>query len=158
MRLAAVVTGSLVHILDENSGTRFLVDTGASFSILPHRSLAAVSGPRLFGPAGQPIACWGERLLHLRFQGRDFSWQFLLAAVDFPILGVDLLKQHSLLVDPANCRLVSSKGYDLAAISHASPPTASVVTGLHCPGAFSSATSLPSCLVPWKGRVCGSCE
>jgi hypothetical protein len=84
-RLAAVVAGTLVHIQDEISGTRFLVDTGASFSILPHRSPAAAKGPRLFGPAGQPIACWGERLLHLRFQGRDFSWPFLLAAVDFLI-------------------------------------------------------------------------
>jgi hypothetical protein len=108
---------------------RFLVDTGASFSILPHRSPAVASGPRLHGPAGQPIACWGERVLRLRFQGRDFTWPFLLAAVDFPILDVDFLKQHSLLVDPANCRLVSAQGDVLGAISRASPPTASVVTG-----------------------------
>jgi hypothetical protein len=107
----------------------FLVDTGASFSILPHRSPAVASGPRLHGPAGQPTACWGERVLRLRFQGRDFTWPFLLAAVDFPILGVYFFKQHSLLVDPANCRLVSAQGDVFGAISRASPPTASVVTG-----------------------------
>jgi hypothetical protein len=109
---------------------RFLVDTGASFSIIPHRSPTAASGPRLFGPSGLPIACWGERVLRLRFNGRDFTWPFLLAAVDFPILGVDFLKKHCLMVDPANCRLVGAQGDSLAAMSRAIPPTASVVTGV----------------------------
>jgi hypothetical protein len=33
------------------------------------------------------------------------QWQFLLAAVSFPILGVDFLRHHSLVVDVANLRL-----------------------------------------------------
>jgi predicted aspartyl protease len=105
-----------VHIVDEISGKRFLVDTGASFCILPHHSQSPTSGPRLFGPSGQLIPCWGEQLLHVRFQGRDFSWPFLLAAVEFPILGVDFLKHHGLLVDPAKCRLVDGQGASLAAL------------------------------------------
>jgi hypothetical protein len=65
-----------------------------SYNILPHHSTAAASRPRLFGPPGQPVQCWGECLLHLQFQGEVFSWLFLLAAVDFLILGVDFLKSR----------------------------------------------------------------
>jgi hypothetical protein len=130
-RLAAVAAGLLVHIKDKISGRHFLVDTGASYSIWPCTSTAPASGPQHFGPAGQPIRCWGERQQQLQFQGRVFTWPFLLAAVDFPILGVDFLKHHSLMVDPANNRLVSAQGSCYPTLEHPSPPTASVVTGLH---------------------------
>jgi hypothetical protein len=130
-RLASVAAGLLVHIVDELSCKRFLVDTGASYSILPHRSSAPASGPRLFGLASQLIPCWGERFQQLQFQGQVFSWPFLLAAVDFPIIAVDSLRQHALLVDPANSRLVNGQGQAFPTSLHSSPPTASVVTGLH---------------------------
>jgi hypothetical protein len=131
VRLAAVAAGSLIHIMDESSGSRFLVDTGASYSIVPHVSSAPATGPRLFGPDSQPIKCWGEKILRLQFQGRVFSWPFLLAAVDFPILGVDFLKRHGFMVDPANSRLVDRQGQSFATVARPNPPRASVVTGLH---------------------------
>ena len=88
-RLNTVAAGRLIHMLDKISKRRFLLDTGASYSILPHRSSLPASGPKLFGPAGRLIPCWGDRLVHLRFQDQDFSWKFLLADVAFPILGVN---------------------------------------------------------------------
>jgi nitrate reductase NapE component len=39
-------------------------------------------------------------------QREEFSWPFLLAAVQFPIIGVDFLRHYGLLVDPAGNRLV----------------------------------------------------
>jgi hypothetical protein len=72
-RLNAVIPGTLVHIEDQLSNRRFLVDTGASFSLFPHTSAAAPSGPRLIGPAGQPIPCWGERVFTLLFHGKQFQ-------------------------------------------------------------------------------------
>ncbi|MFO0000426.1 MAG: hypothetical protein ACK559_04800, partial [bacterium] len=48
-----VVPGSLVHIVDQLSNRRFLVETSASYSIFPHTSSAAPSGPKLRGAAGQ---------------------------------------------------------------------------------------------------------
>jgi hypothetical protein len=60
-----------------------------------------------------------------------FSWPFLLAAVDFPIVGVDFLKQYGFMVDPANSRLVDRQGQSFAMVAHPNPPRASVVTGLH---------------------------
>jgi hypothetical protein len=105
-RLNAVVPGSLVHIVDQTSNRRFLVDTGASYSIFPHTSSAAPSGPKLRGAAGQLIPCWGEKTFDLSFQGRRFSWTFLLAAVSFPFIGVDFLRHFKLMVDPAANALV----------------------------------------------------
>jgi hypothetical protein len=35
----------------------------------------------------------------MTFGGKSFSWSFLLAAVDFPILGADFLSHFGLLVD-----------------------------------------------------------
>ncbi len=32
---------------------------------------------------------WGEREIPLSFDGQHFTWSFLLAAVQFPILGMD---------------------------------------------------------------------
>jgi hypothetical protein len=87
-RLNAVAAGQLIHMLDQISNRRFLVDTGASYSILPHRSSLPATGPKLFGPAGQLIPCWGDRLVQLRFQDQNFSWKFLLADVAFPIFWV----------------------------------------------------------------------
>ncbi len=37
-RLNAVAAGQLIHMLDQISNRRFLVDTSASYSFLPHRS------------------------------------------------------------------------------------------------------------------------
>jgi hypothetical protein len=105
-RLNDVVPGSLVHIVDQLSNRRFLVDTGVSYSIFPHTSAATPSGPKLRGAAGQLIPCWGEKTFDLSFQGRHFSWTFLLAAVSFPIIGVDFLRHFKLMVDPAANALV----------------------------------------------------
>ena len=127
-RLNAVAAGSLVYVTDQASSRRFLIDTGASFSILPHHSSARPSGPNLSGPDGQPIACWGDRTLHLVFSGQQFKWTFLLADVKFPIIGVDFLRAHMLIVDPAAGRLVATAtGAVLDAQAYPSGATASVV-------------------------------
>jgi hypothetical protein len=105
-RINAVAPGRLVHIVDESTQRRFLVDTGAAYSIFPFSSSGKQSGPRLTGADGLHISCWGERRLSLIFHGRRFEWQFLLAKVQFPIMGVDFLRHFKLLVDPAANRLV----------------------------------------------------
>jgi hypothetical protein len=47
--------------------------------------------------------------VQLRFQDQDFSWKFLLADVAFPILGVDFLRAHKLLIYPEGHALLNSK-------------------------------------------------
>ena len=98
------------------TGRRFLVDTGASYSIFPHQSSSPPFGPSLTGPSGKQIPCWGEQRMELSFQGRRFTWIFLLADVPFAIIGVQLL------VDPAANRLVDTAL--LQAFATVSAPTA----------------------------------
>jgi hypothetical protein len=95
-----------VHITDQLTQRRFLVDTGAAYSVFPHSSTSPPRGPALSGAAGQPIPCWGERHFRLSFGDQLFDWPFLLAAVQFPIIGVDFLRHFGLLVDPAANQLV----------------------------------------------------
>jgi hypothetical protein len=52
-RLKAIVPGSLAHIMDQSSERRFLIDTGASFSIMPYKYTLKPQGQRLAGPDGQ---------------------------------------------------------------------------------------------------------
>jgi hypothetical protein len=91
-QLNAVVPGQLLHLTDSLTGRHFLVDTGASFSIFPHLSSDPGSGPAFRSPSGEAIPCWGEKKLAVEFAGRRFEWTFLLAKVNFAILGADFLK------------------------------------------------------------------
>jgi hypothetical protein len=86
--VSAVDPGQLVHITDQFSQRHFLVDTRAAYLVYPHSSPSFLGGPALSGAAGQLIPCWGERQLQLSFDGHVFSWPFLLAALQFPIIGV----------------------------------------------------------------------
>ncbi len=62
------------------------------------------------------IPCWGEQRMELSFQGRRFTWIFLLADVPFAIIGVQLL------VDPAANHLGDTAS--LQAFATVSAPTA----------------------------------
>ena len=134
--LSAVAPGQLVLIKDDLSDRRFLVDTGAAYSVFPHSSPSPPSGPALSSASGRPIACWGEKSLTLSFNGKCFTWPFLLAAVQFPILGVDFLRHFKLLVNPSGNCLVDTVSLRTFRTSTAG--------GGHVQSALSSPTSLPS--------------
>lgn len=83
----------------------FLVDTGASVSIIPQRFLTgAVLYPtavRLQTATGEPIKCSGEINLELNFKElrRSFKWKFIVAETTSPILGADFFSAHNLIID-----------------------------------------------------------
>ena len=105
----AVTPGTLVHVEDIISKRRFLCDTGASYSVIPHHSQEPAAGPPLRSAAGGRIKCWGEREQTLSLNGKLYTWIFLLAEVEFPILGVDFLKHFHLMVDARAGQLVDTR-------------------------------------------------
>ncbi len=61
--LNAVAAGQLIHMQDLITNRRFLVDTGASYSIIPNCSSLPAMGQKLLDPANQLIHCWGDSLV-----------------------------------------------------------------------------------------------
>ena len=105
--------GRLALLVDKASQQRYLVDTGSSYSILPHKSKKPTSGPRLCTADHSPMACWGDRRmhdLHVAAGGRRFTWTFLLADVALPIIDADFLRHLGLLVDLGEMRLLACGG------------------------------------------------
>ena len=93
-QLNAVTPSHILHLADEQSGRRFLIDTGAAFSIFPSKGPLATAGdlPQLRAAGGQSIACFGEKELTVKFSNQLFKWIFLLADAEAPIVGADFLR------------------------------------------------------------------
>jgi hypothetical protein len=84
----------LIVFTDELANDRiFLVDTGATLSIVPCKSNSDPSGPLLKGAKGLPIPSWGFVSKSVQFLGKLFSSTFLQAPAAGPILGIDFLKK-----------------------------------------------------------------
>ena len=104
-------TSNLLFLRNLLSSRCFLVDTGASVSVFPHRPRspsAPPTGLQLRTADGSPLDTYGTRILPLKFGTRSFEWEFLLADVSTPIIGSDFLRHHHLLVDVAGSRLLDA--------------------------------------------------
>ncbi|XP_033361821.1 uncharacterized protein LOC117240074 [Bombus vosnesenskii] len=104
-----------------NEDLSFLVDTGADISVYSrskiHRHVKK-NAYELFAATGTRIATYGTTAICLNLSlKRAFKWNFVIADVQTPIIGVDFLSHYGLLVDPRNKRLLdtttqlSSRGY-----------------------------------------------
>ncbi|XP_011859683.1 PREDICTED: uncharacterized protein LOC105557124, partial [Vollenhovia emeryi] len=102
---------SRLHVFDQTTGQRFLVDTGAEISILPAslRDKNTPSELKLFAANNTVIDTFGERLLTLDLGlRRPIVWNFRVANVPFAILGADVLTHYKLIVNLHKRRLVDS--------------------------------------------------
>jgi hypothetical protein len=75
-----------------------LVDSGVSISILPHSSSAPSTGLHL---VGANVTAWGRRHRTVCSAGHNFEFDFFLAAVATPIIGMDFLAKFKLSIIPA---------------------------------------------------------
>lgn len=105
--------GSLFYINDKLFNLQFLVDSGASTSLIP-RKFASSFYPdqtiKLVNANGSSIATFGniKRRIDIGL-GSDFEWTFVVADVSMPILGADFMRFHDLLIDVKNKRLLESR-------------------------------------------------
>ena len=81
------------------------------------------------------MSCWAEWRLSVIFGGHRYSWAFLLADVQFNIIGVDFLQHFQLLVDVA-----------AGGLRQALPATATVAAAVPADqqSSFQSSPSLPT--------------
>ena len=118
-KIAAVTTCRgkqirLLHVKDDISGRRFLVDTGDLVSVFPASGLDTRSHharPLLEAANGSTIHTYSEKQMTLSINGRKYVWKFLVADVTQPLLGADFLCSNSLMVDVKGQRLVDPTTY-----------------------------------------------
>ena len=103
----------LFTVYDNVSHIKFLIDTGAEFSVLPASPADRMTGLRgldLQAANSSSIKTYGQRLLTVSLGLRKtFTWVFLLADVAHPLLGADFLAAHDLLVDTKRSRLIDNQ-------------------------------------------------
>ena len=100
---------TLFEISDQLTGEKFLVDTGASISLLATEAsqLEATSPVCLTSVDGSKVISGNFEPRTIRFGNTDYGWKFLKAAVPRNILGADFLAGNALVVDMAAKSLVS---------------------------------------------------
>ena len=96
--------------MDTLSNQEFLVDSGASVSVFLGPRLSSDYGVCLLTADGSPMICRGSILILLPFScgssSKVYTWNFQLAPVSIPLLGVDFLQHFNLLIDIKDCKLV----------------------------------------------------
>lgn len=89
---------------------QFLVDTGSDLCVFPRSALKTTRKQTAFdlvAANNTVIHTYGPVKLHLNFGlRRDFTWNFTVADVYRPIIGVDFLTYYGLLVDCKQQRLI----------------------------------------------------
>lgn len=104
---------SRLFVTDKNTKRQFLVDTGSDVCVYPIKLLVNQrrnkSKYELFAANGTNISTYGFISLSLDFGlRRAFNWQFIIANVTKPIIGVDFLSFYGLLVDVRYQRLIDN--------------------------------------------------
>ena len=124
-----------------DTNTSFLIDTGASISILPYDDQYSYrikpTNVSITNASGYPVETYGEVDLEVGIPSirRVFSWTFLVADVVVPILGLDFLARHTLLVDCAGKQILDAKTnckVPLEAVEYFSPHPVYHVNMLNC--------------------------
>jgi len=95
---------------------RMLVDTGATFSVVPRRLACALGIRRPRRSVSVRLADGrrvrlGADVAIIRIDGREAPATLLVGDVDEPILGVEALEALGLVVDPRKKRLSPSRPY-----------------------------------------------
>ena len=134
----AICPSKLLFLQDHLSGVKYLVDTGASVSMLPGPCSTPAAGipssvPPLESVTSTKIATGGKRPISLSFLSSSstvFStdWDFVVGNVSGPLLGNDFIQANSFCVDPANaCVRHLQSGASFPAISSFSSAVAAVL-------------------------------
>lgn len=101
-----------LFVFDHKSKRWILIDTGSVISIWPKSSNFIISKPinyELVAANGTKINSYGETFyepdLKLR---RSFSFNFVVADTDYPIIGADFLSKYDLIPDIRRNKLIDN--------------------------------------------------
>ena len=112
----------LLHVTDSRRNERWLVDGGAIISIVPPTSQHLKAGPvvdELRAANGSRIPCYGTIFRTLSIGGKDFPFEFTVAAVSQRIIGADFLANFHLAPNHRDAELLSLKDFSKLPAQHA---------------------------------------
>lgn len=123
-----------ITLIDNFTSQKFIVDTGSCFSLIPSLNFSFPDivpwNHELLAANNSSLEVKGSVQVNLKFDcinnNQPILWQFLVANVPFPIIGMDFLKHFDVLIDcvqnivfqrsnlipPANNCMHSSAGKD----------------------------------------------
>ena len=125
--VAACPSTNTFTLQDPETKIEYLIDTGASYSLIPRRLIGGRHQKSAFtmtAANGSSISTFGTRKYPLNYNHKRYSWNFLIADVFLPIIGADFLSYYSLAVDVRNKRLLPIYG---------APTTQSSAAAASCP-------------------------
>ena len=114
----------LLYAFDRTTGRRFLVDSGSAVTLLPAGAVPAhvratlkPSAKRLFSAGGNSIVNYGQLDCDLDMGfSLPMAATIIVADVQTPILGIDFLGGHELLLDAAHALLVRRRSNEQIAL------------------------------------------
>lgn len=97
LRLNAATNRLLVHVKCHQTAMRYVVDIGATLSIVPQTSnQPSAHLPKLVSLNSQLVFCLVQEQLQLLLGGPSFKWTSTQSEVKFSIPGVDFLQAKCL--------------------------------------------------------------
>jgi len=102
----------------------FVLDTGASISVLPktytNNLIINPTAVKLSTAAGSPLKTYGEARLCLSFKQlrREFDWNFVIADVTDPLLGIDFIRNFELVIDFKKMKIIDGTTNSEMVINH----------------------------------------
>ena len=112
----------LLHVIDTRRNEKWLVDGGALLSIVPPTPWQLKQGPvgdDLRAANGSKIPCYGTIYRTLSIGGKEFPFEFTVAAVSQRILGADFLANFYLAPNHRDAQLLCLKDYSTLPAQHA---------------------------------------
>lgn len=149
-------TSALLHLRDNRSNTRFLIDTGADVSILPatpgQRTLPAIL--HLYAANGTKIPVYSRHTMQVDlYLRRVFEWTFYVADVSQAIIGADFLRHFDLLVDIKGKKLVDPLT-SVTAKAQSAPGSSSHLSVIHKDHQFAALLkAFPSLTQPYSANM-----
>lgn len=129
----------LLYLIDSKTKKEFLVDSGAEISVYPatmHEKQTLAMSETLVAANGSGIKTFGKRELHLEFDPLKFTWSFLIADIQKPILGADFFAHFDLLIDFSTRCLIQASTLQRIPV-HSKPGTTPALYLVGTPDEFS---------------------
>ena len=112
----------LLHVTDEKTGDKWLVDGGALLSIIPPTRQQRLRGPnenKLKAANGSEINCYGSVSRTIQIGTHCFDFDFIVADVQTKILGADFLAKFYLAPNHRDAMLLNLQDYSTLPAQHA---------------------------------------